>query len=236
VSGPGALVVHGLTGSPQSLGGLPAALARAGFETVAPLLPGHGTSPEDLAGCGWGDWEDTVEASYADLAARCRTVVACGLSMGGALAAGVAACHAGAVAGLAVVNPLVDPPAGSFRQLLGELLRSGHPFLPGIGGDVADGDAREDAYDRMPVAALLSMSEGLTELASRLGGIRCPVLILTSRHDGVVDTVSSDMLASAVAGPVERVWLERSRHVATLDLERDQVTRRIVEFATRVAR
>ncbi len=231
----GVLVVHGLTGSPQSLGGIPAVLAGAGFETSAPLLPGHGTSPEDLAAYGWNDWSAAVEAAYLDLGARCRTVLACGLSMGGALAVALALRHP-EVAGLALVNPLVDPPAPSFRDLLRELLGSGHAFLPGIGGDVADGEAREDAYDRLPVAALLSMCEALDDVAIRLGEITCPVLILTSRHDGVVDTVSSDIVASAVAGPVERVWLERSRHVATLDVERDEVVRRIVQFGEVVCR
>jgi carboxylesterase len=86
------------------------------------------------------------------------------------------------------------------------------------------------------VAALLSMSEGLVKLGPQLADVRCPVLILTSRHDHVVPTVSSDVLAEAVAGPVERVWLERSRHVATLDLDREELERRIVAFARTVTR
>ena len=229
---PGALLLHGLTGSTQSVAGLAAALEAAGFAVEAPMLPGHGTTPEDLAGCGWADWVAAAEEAYGRVAAGVAGVVVGGLSMGGALAAGVAAAHP-EVAGLAVVNPLVDPPADSFRELLGQLLAAGERFLPGIGSDIADPDAHEVAYDRLPVAALLSMSEGLVHLRPRLADVRCPVLILTSRHDHVVPTVSSDVLNEAVAGPVERVWLERSHHVATLDLDRDELERRIVEFARR---
>ncbi len=227
---PGALVVHGLTGSPQSMAGVATALGSAGFSTSVPMLPGHGTSPEDLERSGWDEWFDAVDTAYAELARRCGTVVACGLSMGGALAAAVAAAHP-EVAGLATVNPLVDPPAPSFCDLLREMLATEQRFLPGIGGDVSDPDVREDAYDRLPVAALLSLSEALVGLRERLPRVGCPVLILTSRHDHVVDNTSSDVLASSVSGPVERVWLERSQHVATLDVERDEVERRIVEFA-----
>ena len=79
------------------------------------------------------------------------------------------------------------------------------------------------------------MSLGLEKLLPRLGEVRCPVLILTRRHDHVAPTVSSDILADAVSGPVERVWLENSRHVATLDLDREELERRVVEFASRVA-
>jgi carboxylesterase len=234
LTGPGALVLHGLTGSPQSVAGLGAALEAAGFSVEVPTLPGHATSPEDLARCGWADWETAADRAYAALARRAGgPVVVAGLSMGAALAAAVAAARP-EVSGLVAVNPLVDPPAPAFQALLGELLAAGEPFLPGIGGDVADRDAREDAYDRLPVAALLSMCRGLDVLAARLGRIRCPVLILTSRHDGVVPTVSSEVLASRVSGPVERVWLERSHHVATLDVERDEVERLAVAFALRV--
>lgn len=225
---PGALVLHGLTGSTQSVEGLGAALAGAGFEVEAPMLPGHGTSPEDLDGCGWADWTAAAEAAYGRLA---RPVVAVGLSMGGALAAGVCARHP-EVRGLAVVNPLVDPPAPAFLETLEAFLAAGERFLPGIGSDIADPSATEVAYDRLPVAALLSMSRGLHELHPLLAQIRCPVLILTARHDHVVPAVSSDVLAEAVSGPVERHWLENSQHVATLDLDRDELERRIVDFAS----
>ena len=48
-SGPDAcLLLHGLTGSPAELRPVGEALAQAGFRAVGPLLPGHGTSPEDL--------------------------------------------------------------------------------------------------------------------------------------------------------------------------------------------
>jgi carboxylesterase len=224
---PGALVLHGLTGSTQSVAGLAAALERAGFHVEAPMLPGHGTTPEDLDGCGWADWTAAAEAAYRRLPAP---VVAVGLSMGGALAAGVCARHA-EVRGLAVVNPLIDPPAPSFLEALEGFLAAGERFLPGIGGDLADPAAEEVAYDRLPVAALLSASQGLAELRPRLGDVRCPVLILSSRHDHVVPSVSGDVLAEAVAGPVERVWLENSAHVATLDLDRNELERRVVAFA-----
>lgn len=233
-AGPGALVLHGLTGSIQSVAGLAAALEAAGFDVEAPLLPGHGTSPEDLAGCGWDDWTAAAEGAYRRLAARSAPVVAVGLSMGGALAAGVCARHTD-VTGLAVVNPLVDPPAPAFLEALEGFLAAGERFLPGVGGDIADATATEVAYDRLPVAALLSMSRGLVALRPRLGEVRCPVLILTSRHDRVVPAVSSDVLAAAVAGPVERVWLENSAHVATLDLDRDELERRIVDFTSHAA-
>jgi len=52
----------------------------------------------------------------------------------------------------------------------------------------------------------------------------------------VVDPASSDVVASALGGPVERLRLARSGHVATLDGERDSVACAIVDFVARLAR
>jgi carboxylesterase len=57
---------------------------------------------------------------------------------------------------------------------------------------------------------------------------------LSSRVDHVVDPVSGDVLARSVGGPVERVYLERSFHVATLDWDASLVEEKVVGFASEV--
>jgi carboxylesterase len=52
----------------------------------------------------------------------------------------------------------------------------------------------------------------------------------------VVPPASSDLLAERVSGPVERLFLDRSFHLATLDVERDIVENAVVDFATRAVR
>ncbi|HWC09871.1 MAG TPA: alpha/beta fold hydrolase [Acidimicrobiales bacterium] len=230
----GALVLHGFTGSPHSIRGLGRSLAGAGLAVEAPLLPGHGTTMEDILGTGWDDWRAGVEQAYVDLAARCRRVVVAGLSMGGSLAASLAADHP-EVAGMVVVNPLIDPPAPSFQDILRGLLTQGETVIPGApGGDIADDEAHEVGYPGTPIAPLLSMCRGLDRLLPRLGDITCPVLVMTSVTDHVVPPVSSDVLADRVSGSVERVRLENSFHVATLDNDREEIERRTVDFALEV--
>jgi carboxylesterase len=228
----GALVLHGLSGSPQSVAGLARALEAAGLDVEVPLLPGHGTSVDDLAASRWDDWAAAAEAAFDPLAARCAGVVVVGLSMGGTLATWLAA-RRPEVVGLVAVNPYVDPPAESFRELLRGICHAGHPCLPSIGGDVADPTAREESYEELPIEPLLSLCAALDEVAAGLARVTCPTLLFTSRTDHVVPPVSSDVLAAGVSGPVERVWLERSFHVATVDYDREEIERRTVEFATR---
>jgi carboxylesterase len=51
----------------------------------------------------------------------------------------------------------------------------------------------------------------------------------------VVPPANSDHLASRVAGPVERVTLERSYHVATLDYDKDLIAERAAVFVRKVS-
>ncbi|MGH9156374.1 MAG: alpha/beta hydrolase [Acidimicrobiales bacterium] len=228
---PGALVLHGFTGTPASVAGVAAALADAGFAVSSPLLPGHGEDLDAILASGWPDWAAAAEAAYQDLAARAFPVVVAGLSMGGTLACWLAAAHP-EVAGLVCVNPAVEPVADSFLDILRGLLAAGVAVVPsGMGDDVARPGAGASTAGGAPVAPLLSLFEGVAELAPRLGDIACPLLLFTSTQDHVVPTSASDLLAARVAGPVERIALERSYHVATLDWDAPEIERRTVRFA-----
>jgi carboxylesterase len=229
----GALVLHGFTGCPQSMRGLAEAFAGAGFAVELPRLPGHGTSLEDMLTTGWSDWSGAAEAAYQDLAGRCERMVVAGLSMGGTLTVWLATRHA-EIAGIVCVNPAIEPPAPSFIDMMKGILESGTSIMPAIGDDIADPDGTELAYDGMPIEPLLSMVEAEQEIFEDLGRINCPVLIMTSPQDHVVPPTSSDVLAERVSGPVERVTLERSFHVATLDYDKDEIERRAAEFARKV--
>jgi carboxylesterase len=81
---------------------------------------------------------------------------------------------------------------------------------------------------------LLSFFGALSEVTPRLGDVKCPALIFTSTQDHVVPPVSSDVLAAGVAGPVERVRLDRSYHVATLDYDRAEIEATAVEWVAKV--
>jgi carboxylesterase len=229
----GALVLHGFTGNPQSMRGLAVALADAGLAVELPRLPGHGTSVEDMATTTWDDWSGAAEDTYVELASRCDRVVVAALSMGGTLAVWLASRHP-EIAGLALVNPVVQPLDESITDFARDLAEKGEPYMPGVGSDIADPDQRELAYEQTPVICLLSLASAIRDLTIYLPEVTQPVLLMNAPQDHVVPPTNSDMLAELVRGPVERVTLERSYHVATLDYDRDLVEQRTVAFARAV--
>ena len=226
----GVLVLHGFTGNPQSMRPLAEALAAAGYTVDLPLLPGHGTAVEDMLPTRWDDWSGAAEAHFQALAARCDRVLVVGLSMGGALTCWLAEHHQH-LPGIALVNPMVQAPGAELVEGGRALLEAGVETLDAIGSDIKKEGPVEAAYPATPIAAGLSLFEAVADIEAHLGDIHCPVLLLSSREDHVVDTGNGDVLAARVSGPVERVFLEDSYHVATLDNDAPLLEAKVVEFA-----
>src|SRR5947209_154565 len=229
----GALVLHGYTGSPDTMRPLADAFVDAGFTVSVPRLPGHGTTLEDMDTTGWAEWSAEAERAYVELAGRCERVVVAGLSMGGTLTCWLAARHP-EIAGIVLVNAAVLPYDPDSRAFIQAMLDAGDRFAPGVGADLADPDVTELAYDGSPLAPLLTLFDAVTELQEDLPRITCPAVVMQAPNDHVVDPTAADHVAGLLGGPVERVSLDRSFHVATLDYDKDLVAERRVEFARKV--
>jgi carboxylesterase len=223
------LVLHGFTGNPQSLRPLAEAVAAAGFAVDLPLLPGHGTVIGEMIPTRWEDWSGAAEAAFEALAERCEQVAVAGLSMGATLACWLTERHP-EIVGVTVVNPLLQSPPQEFLDGIQSLLDAGTESVEGIGSDIAKDGAVEAAYSGTPLAPALSLFEAADKVGKNLGEIRCPSLLFSSRVDHVVDPASGDLFEASVGGPLERVYLERSYHVATLDWDAPLIEERVVKF------
>lgn len=231
---PGALVLHGFTGSPSSVRVIAERLAADGLHVELPLLAGHGTTVDDMLPTRWDDWTETVEAAYAALRGRTDRIVVAGLSMGGSLALHTALTHP-EVAGLALINPATQAQAPEIVEMLNELLGDGMEVVPGIGSDIAKPGVVEVAYEGTPLRPLLSLNdEGWTALEGRYGELAMPLLLFTSHDDHVVEPKQSVHLAATYGGTVDHRWLTRSYHVATQDHDADDIVAAVAEFAAAV--
>jgi carboxylesterase len=133
-----------------------------------------------------------------------------------------------------VVNPLIAPPDADTLTLVESMIENGDEVAPGIGSDIAMEGAVESAYPGLPLRAAVSLFAAASEVEADVESVTCPVLVFTSVQDHVVDPKSSEILAARAKGRVERVTLERSYHVATLDYDKDEIESRTVEFVSSV--
>lgn len=225
----GVLLCHGFTGTTQSIRPWAEQLAAAGLTVLAPRLPGHGTTWQDMNTTRFADWYTELERSFDDLRGRCRSVFVMGLSMGGTLALRLAELRAAHVAGLVVVNASLgsDRRDVKLAPALSRVLAS----RPGLGSDIKKEGVTELAYPRTPLKAFASLQRAWPVVCADLHRVTCPVLVYRSRVDHVVEPVSGRLLLAGLAGSsVEERVLDNSYHVATLDNDAPTIFAGSLEF------
>ncbi|PNH80483.1 carboxylesterase [Arthrobacter sp. AFG20] len=217
----GIAISHGFTGSPLSI--LPWAefLAGRGFAVTVPLLPGHGTSWQELARTGWREWHGAFEQSYLELAARTDECYVAGLSMGGAIALLTASRHD--VAGVAVVNPGLSFYDRRVRVigLLKYVQRTTVPLAEenSTAPPTDDGD-----YSLTPLAAVHQLKRLFAAAVRGLPRITAPVLVFKSANDAVVPPSSLSLIRRRLgSAALDVVLLRNSGHVATLDTDAEEI-------------
>ena len=231
----GALLIHGFTGSPQGMRGLGEYLAERGIAVVAPRLPGHGTTWQDLNNRKAHEWAEAVELGFHEIAAEREEVFLVALSFGASLAFDLAARYPSEVAGIVTMAGFMfsKDPRRFAAPVIKRLVRS----IPGVGNDIADPEGREIAYERVPTAATHEMLRVLRKARVGLPSINQPLLVIHSRNDHTVHPSNAQYIYDTVASEdKELVWLERSYHVVTLDYEKEEIFERTYEFIKERAR
>lgn len=238
----GALIVHGLTATPATMAPTIEAMEEAGYTVLAPLLPGHGTTEQDLEQTSWQQWAAAVQSAYDTLAARCDSIYYIGLSLGALLGLHLAAQSPNKLRALALMGtPLHLSPF--VRRIVPVVRYSPVRWIYTASAkdwktSVADPDGlevyKESSYARIPTKAVYQIYDLEHVVTQELGHIHIPTLLVHSHQDEVAPPSNVHDLCAAIANPAPDVlWLEKSYHVVTLDYERDEVNQAILQFCER---
>ncbi|MBI3734685.1 MAG: alpha/beta fold hydrolase [Chloroflexi bacterium] len=236
----GCLLVHGFTGTCNEMRWLGAQLAAEGYTVLAPLLAGHGTTPQDMNTTRWPDWYASALDGYRQLRAECGQVFVLGLSMGGALALHLAALEA--VDGLVVMATPLH--VRDWRLTLFRPFQRFIPYWPVGSGDTA-ADLEHLQYSHMPTACVMSMLELFRRVERELPRVAAPSLLIGSRLDPlappreiwfIYDRLPPIQVGGLPAAHKEMVMLERGGHVVCDDVERETLWAHARRFIARRVR
>ncbi|RIH78922.1 Carboxylesterase [Calidithermus terrae] len=223
------LVLHGFTSHPVlTLGPLPEALRRSGYTVLQPALPGHGTRPEDLAGVRWEDWYRVALEAYRSLP-QPRAVV--GLSMGGLLAAKLAAEEpTEALVALVPALGFVDRLA-PFAPYLSWLIRRGKGT-----NSVLDPERRRNNpnYPYFPTKAFVEVLELARLVPGYLPRVKAPALVLQARHDSTVAEAAVRRYYELLGSASKEHKVYDSEHDLLLDSKADEVAADVAAWLLRV--
>jgi carboxylesterase len=222
------LLLHGWTGSPAHLRPLGAALNEQGYPVIAPLLAGHGTSPEDMAETGWRDWMRSAAEPAAEIVASGQRLHLIGLSMGGVMSLLLAPTfQAASVTTINAPQRVWDRRSRLATMYRGsKRIEAGEPPVP------APPEMRQyqQHYTGTPIGTAAELGDLIVAARNNLHRVTCPALIIQSRADETVKPVSAEIIFDGLGSSQKGlVWLEQSRHVAVIDVERDVIADAILE-------
>ncbi|WP_234028529.1 alpha/beta hydrolase [Lentibacillus sp. Marseille-P4043] len=224
----GVLVIHGFTGSTQSMRFLGEQLADVGFTVFGPRLTGHGTTPEDMEQATYHNWMETVENGLKKLNESCSEVFVTGLSMGGTLTLYLAEHHP-ELKGIMPINAATHMP--EMNAAYKDLSSTDTRFVDGIGSDIKKENVKELAYAKTPVKSMRELITLSEQVRNNLGKINMPTLIFSSVEDHVVPPENSqEIFETILAEDRKLISLDNSYHVATLDNDKEHIAEKCIEF------
>lgn len=177
-NGQAVLLIHGFGASPREMLPLGKSLLQENFTVYGVRLPGHGTTPEDLAERRAEEWLAATERGYQSLVEMNFSVSVAGLSTGALLALMLALQHH--------PNRLI---------LLSPFFRLQHSLAPFAGllshliayqdKDISAAE-RPFYYQKRPLKGIAQINRLLKQLRGNLESITAPSLVLTSAGDATI--------------------------------------------------
>lgn len=220
------VLLHGWTGSPAHLRDLGRIINESGYTVVGPLLAGHGTSLADMALTGWRDWVRSAVQPALELSDRPLHLI--GLSMGGVISLLLAP-----ALGARSITTINAPQVVYDRRFrLSAAYRGSNRIEPSDPPEPAAPEMRQyqQQYNGAPIGTVAELRDLMRAAGRNLHRVTCPALVIQSRTDETVRPKSAEMIYDGVNSKEKGlVWLENSRHVATLDDERDVIVDAVLE-------
>lgn len=217
----GILLIHGFTATTAEVRLLAQMLHKAGYTVAGPLLPGHGTHPDDLNRATWHMWVEKVKHCYQSLIRNCQTVYVGGESMGGLLTLELAH-QRPEISGLFLFAPAIKIEGLWKTHLL-------WPFITHQNKKTGDDGLAWKGYFVNPVRAGSELHKLQKHVQRRLGEIHQPAAIFTGGHDHTIAPDSAQMILDSISSSVKHHFhMADSAHCLILDREKDQIAKLVL--------
>lgn len=226
-----ALVLHGFTGSLDTVSLLTEHLEDQGLEVAMPILRGHGTTPDHLFRVHWRDWVADARSGLLSVSPNDKEpLVIAGLSMGALLACLLAAEFPNRVKKVALVAP-----AFAFRSRLIHIVPLIKTVYRNWSGDPQFADPSlldsNNNYPLFPVESFEQVLALMKVTNDLLPKVQCPVATYYAKKDPVVPPNVIKFLDKKLgSGPTKRHLYKRSYHEMLKDVEAEQVASDVLDF------
>ncbi len=226
-------MIHGYTSSAKDFVDAGKILASKGISVYAPLLPGHGTTPEHLSHTKKQEWLDELDKAYKKISKHCKRIYVGGVSFGGNLALYLASKHK--TNGVILMGTPVFFKKNNLLKLSLPLLSFFKNYKMKWYFDKADNTVKKNriSYDKFPLNNVKEVIN-LIDFTSRknIPYIKSPLLLIQSKTDFAVSSKSVDYICEKAKSRIKKVvWLDDAYHVVISDKKhKETVIREICDF------
>jgi carboxylesterase len=213
----GILMIHGFSSTPAQFKELAEYLSSRNFTVYAPLVAGHGTSPEDLEKTTPEQWEESVKEAYIELKQKAKKIILVGNSFGSNLAFWLAKeFDNDPVAIISLGSPIflrwqrvIKFRLNTYGRFVRFYRKAGRFYK------IDYTDMRDKvSYSVIPVKSLHDFFMFLeNETMPNLGKVKIPVLIANANGDKVIDKKSAAYIFSHIGSAIKEVfWFNSNQH------------------------
>ncbi|WP_047981037.1 alpha/beta hydrolase [Ornithinibacillus contaminans] len=223
----GCLVIHGFTGGPYELQPLTDYLKdNTNWHITVPTLPGHGKELA-LENVTYKNWIETAERALIQLKETYNEIYIIGFSMGGMIAAYLAAKYK-------VDKLVLLATAGKYLSVKQIGVDIGGALKDGVTGKLGENKIYQHYKKKLGAVPLRANIEFLKLVRATRGylkGVQSPVLIAQGQMDSVVPYKTAYYLDREIPSKQkEVVFFERSRHLICLGNDKDTLNKMIYDF------
>lgn len=230
----GVLLIHGFTGTPGELRLLGERLKNEGYTVKGVLLPGHGTTPEDLETKTLEDWYEATKKEYIELKRTCTEVSVIGLSMGGLLTMKIAAeFNISKAVIMSAPIFLYDPRVKLLTNRVYSIVKYFYRYVRKFERGYKDIAVEyKQCYKVMPLRGVVELVK-LIKMCKQdvIAKITVPCLIVQSKNEHTVKAESAKYIYDNIKSKIKKlVWLQNSGHIITIGKEREKVFDAVIDF------
>ncbi|UOQ45880.1 carboxylesterase [Halobacillus salinarum] len=222
------LLLHGFTGHSADVRMLGRFLEKNGYTSHAPIYRGHGTKPEDLIDATPEEWWEDVQAGLNHLREKGYDKIAvAGLSLGGVLSLKLGYSEP--------IKGIVTMCAPMFFDNE-EQLTEGFQFkarqykqLQGKDKETIEAEVKELLDDSKDM--FQQLGRFINEVHDEIDQVYTPTLVVQAEQDEMINTDSASYIYHQIeADHKDLKWYKNSGHIITMDKEKDQLHKDILEF------
>lgn len=209
---PALLFVHGFTATTVEVRQIAISFNQLGYPIQAPLLPGHGTTPELMNNTSMNEWIDSVESAYLKLSKTYREVFVFGESMGALLTCYLAFKYS------EIKKIFLFAPALRIDGLWKSTIF--WPFVPYIYKKHTDATMQWQGYNVVPLRAASQLLKLQQMVRKCLPEIQADCLIFQGKKDQTINPAGTVEVFQLLGSKNKKlIWLENSSHCILLDQE-----------------